>query len=53
MRLLTVKELPFSRTTIWRMMRDGRLPYYKIGRRVYFDPARVEELLKNCERRIT
>jgi excisionase family DNA binding protein len=49
--LLTAKDLPFSRTTIWRMMRDGRLPYYKVGRRVYFDPAQVEELLKSCEHR--
>lgn len=49
--LLTVKDLPFPRTTVWRMRQDGRLNFYKVGSRIYFSPAHLEQLLKDCESR--
>jgi excisionase family DNA binding protein len=48
--LLTIKDLPFSRSTVWRMRRDGRLPSYKVGRRVYVRRSHFEGFLKSCER---
>lgn len=50
--LLTFKDLPFSRTTAWRLMRQGRLRCYRINRRVFFDARHVEELLQNCETKV-
>lgn len=47
--LLTFEELPFSRTTAWRLMRKGKLRCYRVNRRVFFDARHVEELLQNSE----
>ena len=47
--LLTYDDLPFSRTTAWRLMRRGQLRCYRINRRVFFDTAHVQELLSACE----
>lgn len=47
--LLTFEDLPFSRTTAWRLMRQGRLRCYRINRRVFFDARHVEELLQSGE----
>lgn len=49
--LLTVKELPFPRTTVWRLMKSGKLACYRVGRRLYFSPSHIAELLKNSEQR--
>jgi hypothetical protein len=45
--LLAFEDLPFSRTTAWRLMRAGKLRYYRIKRRVFFNAKHVEELLEN------
>lgn len=47
--LLTFADLPFSRTTAWRLMRQGRLRCYRINRRVFFDARHVEELMQSGE----
>ncbi len=47
--LLRFEDLPFSRTTAWRLIRQGKLRCYRVNRRVFFDTRHVEELLKNCE----
>lgn len=51
--LLTFADLPISRTTAWRLMRQGRLRCYRINRRVFFDARHVEELLQNCETKVS
>ena len=47
---LTVAQLGIkyglSRSTIYRLMRDGRLPYVKIGRLTRFRPDAGDVLLK-------
>ena len=48
--LLSVKDLPFPRTTVWRLIRDGQLSCYRVGRRVYFSREHVAGLLRRCER---
>lgn len=50
-RLLTVKDLPFPRTTVWRLMKSGKLACYRVGRRLYFSHQQVSELLQSCEQR--
>jgi predicted DNA-binding transcriptional regulator AlpA len=47
--LLTFADLPFSRSTAWRLMRQGKLRCYRVKRRVFFDARHVEEYLQNCE----
>ncbi len=47
--LLTFEDLPFSRTTAWRLIRQGKLRCYRVNRRVFFDARHVEEYLQNCE----
>ena len=49
MNLLSFEDLPFSRTTAWRLMRQGKLGYYRINRRIFFNARHVEELLEKCE----
>jgi len=48
--LLTVKQLPFPRTTVWRLMKSGKLACFRIGRRLYFSPEHIAALLKSCEK---
>jgi excisionase family DNA binding protein len=38
--------LGLSLTAIWRYCREGRLPHYKIGRRVLFDLEEVRAALR-------
>jgi hypothetical protein len=47
--LLTVKDLPFPRTTVWRLMKRGKLACFRVGRRLYFSPEHIDALLKSCE----
>ncbi len=47
--LLRFEDLPFSRTTAWRLIRQGKLRCYRVNRRVFFDARHVEEYLQNCE----
>ena len=49
-RLLTVKDLPFPRTTVWRLMKSGKLACYRVGRRLYFSNEHITALLKSCEK---
>ena len=50
-RLLTVPDvseiLRLSQRQIWRLIRDGRLPALRVGRRVLIEPESVVALLKN------
>lgn len=45
--LLAFEDLPFSRTTAWRLVRAGKLRCYRIKRRVFFNAKHIEELLEN------
>ena len=48
--LITVKELcamlGTSYVTLWKRMKEGTLPYRRMGRRIYFDPVEIKELMK-------
>jgi excisionase family DNA binding protein len=52
--LFSVKEiaekLGLSKDTIWRRIREGVLPYYKLGRSVRIRWADVEEYLKRTRK---
>lgn len=52
--LYTIKELAellaVTEITIFRLMRRGDLPYYKIGRATRFDPADIDAFLARCRR---
>jgi len=47
--LLTVSDLlsilRISRTTLWRHMKMGRIQFIRIGARVLFEPAAVDEFI--------
>ncbi|MDC1068390.1 helix-turn-helix domain-containing protein [Candidatus Kapabacteria bacterium] len=49
--LITTKQLEKvlgkSSTTIWRYMKDGRIPYKKLGVKNYFDLSEVMKSLKS------
>lgn len=47
--LLKISDLPLSKTTVWRLIRDGKLSHYRVGNRVFFSPEHLEQFLKNCE----
>lgn len=47
--LIAEKNMPLPRTTLWRLRTSGRLPFYRIGRRIYYSPEHLESLLKACE----
>lgn len=49
--LIEDKDAPFSRSTRWRLRESGLLPFYKIGRRIYYAREHLEELLRKCEQR--
>ena len=50
-RLIEEKDMPFSRTTLYRLRnrKVNPLPYYRIGRRVYYSREHLDFLLKSCE----
>lgn len=39
-----------GRTTLWHAVNDGRLKYFKIGRRVLFSLEHLNEFMNSCER---
>jgi hypothetical protein len=47
--IIEEKNAPFPRTTLWRLRKAGQLPFYRIGRRIYYSPAHLQSLLKACE----
>lgn len=40
------RRLQLGRTTVWRLARAGRIPFYKIGRRWMFCEAEVLDALR-------
>lgn len=40
------RRLGVGRTTIWRLAKAGRIPYYSIGRRWMFSETEVVEALR-------
>ena len=52
-KLLSINELAerlsIKPNTLRQMVRDGRVPAYKVGRVYRFDPARVTEWLQKLE----
>lgn len=48
--LISVKQLcemlGTSYVTIWKRMKNNELPYRRLGRRIYFDPAEVRAAMK-------
>jgi len=53
--LLTISDLlkilRISRTSLWRHMKMGRIQSIKIGSRVLFEPAAVDEFITYCRQR--
>lgn len=49
--LIEEKDMPFPRTTLWRLRNRAvnPLPYYRVGRRIYYSKEHLESLLKGCE----
>lgn len=56
-RLFTVKELAasgflrISGTTIWREIKRGRMPHYRIGGQVFIGAHHIKQYLSLCEER--
>ncbi len=46
------KAVGVSRVTLWRMRQQGKLPHYKLGRRILYGQRHVEEFLKAHERQL-
>jgi len=46
------ERLSISRVTIWRLRRRGKLPYYRVGRKIRYSEQHVAEFLASCERRM-
>lgn len=50
-RILTRQDIQklfnIGETTLWKRMKDGSLPYFKIGRKVFFRENEVRAALKN------
>lgn len=46
-----MSKFRIGETTLWKRMNDGSLPFFKIGRRVYFSQHAVEMALKNSNQR--
>jgi excisionase family DNA binding protein len=44
------KAVGVSRVTLWRMRSKGRLPHYRLGKRVLYGQHHVTEFLKAHER---
>lgn len=40
------RMLSISRTTLYRYRRNGKLPYYKVGRKILYSYEEVVECLK-------
>jgi hypothetical protein len=45
------ERVGICRLTAMRMRQSGKLPYCRIGRRIFYLPRHIEEFLANCERR--
>ncbi|HZS10136.1 MAG TPA: helix-turn-helix domain-containing protein [Blastocatellia bacterium] len=45
------ERLGISRVTAWRLRRDGRLLYFRIGRKVRYSEQHIAEFLSRCERK--
>jgi excisionase family DNA binding protein len=39
-----------SRTTLWRLRKAGKVPFYRIGSKIRFAPHHAEVFLASCER---
>ncbi|HXD32995.1 MAG TPA: helix-turn-helix domain-containing protein [Pyrinomonadaceae bacterium] len=50
--LIQEKDVLFPRSTLWRLRKTGQLPFYKIGRRVYYSAEHLLALLEDCEQRV-
>ena len=42
-----VKYLNFSKMKIYSLMRNDKLPYYRLGRRYYFKLTEIDEFINN------
>ncbi len=53
-RILTRQDIMemfhIGETTVWKRMKDGTLPYKKIGRKVIFYEKSVEKAMKRIQR---
>lgn len=41
-----VERLNVSRTTLWRLVRDGKIEAHRIGKQLRFEPGEVEAFIK-------
>ena len=42
-----VKYLNFSKMKIYSLMKNDKLPYYRLGRRYYFKLTEIDEFINN------
>jgi excisionase family DNA binding protein len=51
-RLMTIRDLQdylkVSRTTVFRLMRDGRLTRCRVGGQIRFRPTDVDRFVRDC-----
>jgi excisionase family DNA binding protein len=45
-----IQRLGISRVTAWRLRRDGKLSYYRVGRSIRYSEQHIAEYLASCER---
>lgn len=45
-----IERLGISRVTAWRLRRDGKLAYYRVGRSIRYGEQHLAEYLASCER---
>lgn len=46
-----VERLNVSRTTLWRLVRDGKIEAHRIGKQLRFEPCEVEAFIKRTSTR--
>ncbi|MDQ3011944.1 MAG: helix-turn-helix domain-containing protein [Acidobacteriota bacterium] len=45
-----IERLGISRITAWRLRRDGKLSYYRVGRSIRYSEQHVADFLASCEK---
>ena len=45
-------RIGLSRPTLWRLRSAGKISYYKVGTRVFYDQKHIEEFWQRQERRV-
>ena len=43
-------EIGVSRTTMWRLREEGKIPFRQVGRRVLYTQEHLQAFIDRCER---